>query len=86
MEKQIQRMGQGKRRHVYLSAELDAVMDELRPKHSKRSPWVESALWDALVAEYGEVTVLDAVEAAQADLDDDEILPEGRRTELELTG
>lgn len=83
--KQIQRIGKGTRRHIYVSAELNAVTDELLADYVEFSGWAESAMWDALVAEHGRATVLEAVEAAQADLDPDEKLPKGRRTKLELT-
>jgi len=73
---EIDRISRKTRRHITVSQELTGAVNILLPEGTAFAPWVEGVVWDALVAEYGEQAVLDAVEAAQAELSDDEKLPE----------
>lgn len=81
---EIERIGRKTRRHVYVSAEFDGAADRLLPDHYKFSAWAERKLWEALLEEYGEEAVLAAVEDAQGDLTDEELLPEHAREQYDL--
>jgi hypothetical protein len=81
---EIPRIGRKKRRHVYVSRELEATMDELLDRHVRVSPWIEDAVWTVLVEEYGEEAVLEAVENAQDEMDLDAKLPEAQQGTIVL--
>ena len=81
---EIERIGRKQRRHIYLSRELDAVTDQLLPNYRQFSPWAEQMLWSALVEEFGADAVLEAVERAQSEIDDDSKLPKDDRDHISL--
>lgn len=81
---EIQRIGRKTRRHVYVSREFDGAADRLLPDHYKFSVWAERVLWRALLDEYGEDAVLAAIEQAQGEMDDEDLLPERDREQYEL--
>lgn len=82
---EIKRIARKTRRHIYVSREFDGAADRLLPDHYKFSAWAEGVLWRALVEEYGEDAVLEAVEEAQSNMNDDDLLPENDRERYELT-
>lgn len=82
---EIERIGRKKRRHVYVSREFDGAAEELLPEYVNFSTWAENQLWSALVEEHGEEAVLAAVEQAQSDMNDDDLLPEKQREQYQLT-
>jgi hypothetical protein len=81
---EIERIGRKTRRHIYVSREFDGAADRLLPDHYKFSAWAERKLWEALLEEYGEAAVLDAIEDAQSDMDDEELLPATDREKYDL--
>lgn len=81
---EIERIGRKTRRHVYVSREFDGAADELLPDYVNFSTWAESVLWRALLDEYGEKAVLEAVEQTQTNMSDEDLLPENDREQYEL--
>jgi len=81
---EIQRIARKTRRHVYVSREFDGAANELLPDYVQFSAWAERVLWRALLEEYGEAAVLEAVEETQSTMDDDDLLPEADREQYEL--
>lgn len=81
---EIDRISPKTRRHVTISKEVDGAFDQLLPDYVQFSAWVESAMWSALVEQYGEQAVVEAVEATHDDLADEDLLPEPDREEYEL--
>ncbi|AFD02316.1 putative protein 35 [Haloarcula hispanica icosahedral virus 2] len=81
---EIDRISPKTRRHITLSREVDGAFERLTPDYVQFSAWVESAMWSALVEQYGEQAVLEAVEATQAGISEEERLPESDREEYEL--
>jgi len=81
---EIQRIARKTRRHVYVSGEFDGAADRLLPDYVTFSTWAERVLWEALLEEYGEQAVLEAVEEAQDDMTDEDLLPEDDREQYEL--
>jgi hypothetical protein len=81
---EIERIGRKTRRHIYVSREFDGAADRLLPDHYKFSAWAERVLWEALLEEYGEAAVLEAVEEAQSDMTDEELLPATDREKYDL--
>jgi hypothetical protein len=78
---EIERIGRGKRRHLYFSRELDAVLGDLVEEHIVVSNWVERLVWAGLVEEYGEEAVLEAIEQAQDEMGPEvRLRPEDRRS------
>lgn len=82
--KGIQRIGRKKRRHVYISVELERTALELMPEYADFSRWAERQLWQSLVAEHGEETVLATLYDVQNNLEPSEKLPESERYTDEL--
>jgi len=80
----IERIGRKTRRHVYVSREFDGAAKELLPDYVQFSSWAERVLWRALLDEYGEEAVLAAVEGAQDEMDEEDLLPEHDREQYEL--
>ncbi|AGC65565.1 hypothetical protein K745_gp40 [Haloarcula hispanica virus PH1] len=67
-----------------MSREFDGAAKALLPDHYNFSVWAESVLWEALLDEYGAEAVLEAVEDAQDEMDDDDLLPESDWEQYEL--
>lgn len=83
-EIEIERIGRKTRRHVYVSREFDGAADVLLPEYVQFSSWAERVLWRALLDEYGEQDVLEAIEETQDSMDDENLLPEQDREQYEL--
>ena len=81
---EITKKGRKKRRHIYVSREFDGVADDLLPSHRKFGVWAERVMWQALVEEFGRDAVLQAVENAQDDMDEDDMLLEEKWEQLEI--
>ena len=81
---EIERIARKTRRHVYVSGEFDGAASQLLPDYVTFSTWAERVLWEALLEEHGQEAVLAAIEEAQDDMNDDELLPEGQREQYEL--
>lgn len=81
---EIDRIGRKTRRHVYVSREFDGAAERLLPDYVTFSTWAERKLWEALLDEFGEADVLDAVDSAQSEMDDEDLLPESDREQYDL--
>ncbi|AAY24972.1 ORF 46 [Haloarcula hispanica virus SH1] len=81
---EIERIARKTRRHIYVSREFDGAAKELLPDYVQFSTWAERVLWRALLDEYGEASVLAAVEEVQDEMDDADLLREDDREQYEL--
>ena len=80
----IERISKKTRRHLTVSRELDEAAPEVLPKYRNFSEWAEEVLWRALVEEYGREQVVEAIQEAQEQFDDDDLVGDEYRDELGL--
>lgn len=71
------RVAKKKAKNVMLSRELLGVLAQVTDERGE-SAFIEQAAWNALLDEYGQDDIVDAVENVQASLDDDKKLAEAK--------
>lgn len=78
---EMTRYGRKTRKHLMMSYDLIGALDTLLADDVSASEFVEAATWAALVDEFGRSAVLDAIDATQAEMDDDERLVEPKEVD-----